>query len=157
MALVGTGCADKESIDPGTLLREEIASASSGDTVNRIGPPSRATSRTVRCECDEEGDLHVRAPEGSRVFRPDDGDAAAAEVVLPDDPAPAPFRRTKSLGFIGDGKLGASRVHGGPWAVPDALLPPHSHGAPTGYGYGYRARGYHFTAGALGPRPRSWR
>lgn len=130
------GCAAKEAEDPGSVLREEA--------VERIGPPSRATSRTVRCGCDAAGDLHVRAPQGSRVFRPEDATyAAEAEVVLPED-APRPrLRRSKSLGFIGDNKLGPSRTRGGPWAAPDALLPPHRHFEPRygghgGYSYGHR-------------------
>ena len=58
------GCAEKDALDPGAIVREEV--------VNRIGPPSRATSRTVRCACDTDGGLHVRAPQGSRVAVPED-------------------------------------------------------------------------------------
>jgi hypothetical protein len=133
-----TGCVEKESVDPGAIVREE--------TVNRVGPPSRATSRTVRCGCDADGGLHLSAPRGSRVLVPEDAtQAAEAEVVLPDDGAPIPLRRTKSLGFIGDGKLTSSSSRGGPWNVPDALLPPHQHVEPRygGYSsYGYRSYGY---------------
>jgi hypothetical protein len=124
-----TGCLDKEAADPHSLIREE--------TVNRVGPPSRATSRTVRCGCDADGGLHVRAPQGSRVTVPEDDNPAyvsEAEVVLPDDPT-IYRRRSKSLGFIGDNKLTPGRSYGGPWNVPDALLPPHRHVMPS-YGYG---------------------
>lgn len=140
VAVLATGCVEKESLDPGAIVREE--------TVDRVGPPSRATSRVVRCGCDADGDLHVRAPQGSHVVRPEEDGTyeAEAEILLPDDPPPAPLRRTKSLGFIGDSKLGESRIRGGPWAAPDALLPPHAHvepryGAAPSYGLGgYGAR-----------------
>jgi hypothetical protein len=72
---------------------------------------------------------------------------AEAEIVLSDDPAPAPLRRTKSLGFIGDNKLTSSPSRGGPWDVPDALLPAHRHvepryGAQVSYGYRSYARSW---------------
>lgn len=128
-AIVGCAGPDKASWDSERWVSEE--------TVNRVGPPSRATSRTVRCGCDADGDLHVQAPQGSKVVRPEDAAfAAEAEVVLPDDEPPRPIRRTKSLGFIGDNKLGQSHTYGGPWAVPDALLPPHRHVEPRYGGYG---------------------
>ena len=135
---MGIGCADKGAADPGTLLREE--------TVNRVGAPSRATSRTVRCGCDADGELHVRAPHGSEVRRPEDGTyPAEAEIVLAEDPPPARLRHSKSLGFIGDSKLTPSPSRGGPWAVPDALLPPHAHVEPRyggGGSWGYRGGSY---------------
>ena len=127
--LICAGCADKEAADPGAIVREEL--------VDRVGPPSRATSRTVRCGCDADGDLHVSAPHGSQVTVPEDAThPAEAQIVLPDDRLGMPLRRTKSLGFIGDGKLTPSPSRGGPWNVPDALLPPHRHYAPS-YGYRY--------------------
>jgi hypothetical protein len=128
------GCLDKEAQDPGTIVREE--------TVNRVGPPSRATSRTVRCGCDADANLHISAPQGSQVSRPEDATHdAEAQVVLPDD-APVPLRRTKSLGFIGDAPLTQRPSRGGPWNVPDALLPAHRHIEPSyGVGYGYRSYG----------------
>ena len=120
LTLICAGCADKEAADPGAIVREEL--------VNRIGPPSRATSRTVRCGCDADGELHVSAPQGSQVTVPEDAThPAEAQIVLPDDRPGMPLRRTKSLGFIGDGKLTPSPSRGGPWNVPDALLPPHRH------------------------------
>jgi hypothetical protein len=136
--LVLPGCLEKEAADPHAFLREE--------TVNRVGPASRATSRTVRCGCDADGGLHLRTPQGSRVTVPEDDNPAyvsEAEVVLPDD-APAYRRTSKSLGFIGDSKLTPGRSHGGPWNVPDALLPPHRHLTPS-YGYsGYPVRSYRY-------------
>ncbi|HVH46726.1 MAG TPA: hypothetical protein VM925_30500 [Labilithrix sp.] len=126
------GCVEKEALDPGDVVREE--------TVNRVGPPSRATARTVRCACDADGDLHIRAPQGSQVTVPEDAShPAEAEIVLPSEAPGTPLRQTKSLGFIGDGKLSSSASRGGPWNVPDALLPPHRHVeprySPVAYGY----------------------
>lgn len=126
------GCAEpKEATDPGAIVREETIG------VNRIAPPSRATSRTVRCGCDRDGDLHVQAPQGSKVTRPEDATYdAEAQIVLPADEPGRPLRQSKSLGFIGDNKLGESRTRGGPWNAPDALLPPHRHVEPR-YGGTY--------------------
>jgi hypothetical protein len=125
-----TGCAEKEAVDPGSVLREE--------TVDRIAPPSRATSRTVRCGCDDDSGLHVSAPPGSRVTVPEDASyAAEAQIVLPEDDRPIPLRRSKSLGFIGDGKLGQTPSRGGPWNVPDGLLPPHRHSAGRYGGFSF--------------------
>ena len=137
------GCLDKEAQDPGMIVHEEM--------VTRVGPPARtawraesgatstaAPTATVRCGCDADGGLHIAAPQGSRVSRSEDA-PAEAEIVLA-DAAPAPLRRSKSLGFIGDNPLGQSRSYGGPWNVPDAVLPPHRHVEPRyGFGgYGYR-------------------
>lgn len=121
-------CAEpKEAADPGEIVREE--------TVNRVGPISRASSRTVRCGCDLDGDLHVQAPQGSSVTVPEDAThPSEAQIVLPDD-GPAPLRTTKSLGFVGDGKLSDIPSRG-----TDGLLPPHEHG-------GGRWSGQHFLPG----------
>jgi hypothetical protein len=139
LPLLCVGCLDKEAADPGAVVREEV--------VDRVGPPSRATSRTVRCGCDEDGALHVSAPQGSQVAVPEDAThPAEAQIVLPEDRPGTPLRQTKSLGFVGDGKLSQLPSRGGPWNVPDALLPPHQHFEPRygpGPAYGYRAfRGY---------------
>lgn len=141
LAATTLGCgAEKEAADPGAFVRAE--------TVNRIGPPSRASSRTVRCGCDADGGLHVSAPQGSRVTVPDDAiHPAEAEVVMPEERAAMRIRTTKSLGFIGDNKLTQTPSRGGPWNVPNALLPPHHHvephyGAPRGYGYAPAPPGY---------------
>ncbi|MBX3264211.1 MAG: hypothetical protein KIS78_29835 [Labilithrix sp.] len=156
LALACAACADKEAADPGAVLREEI--------VDRVGPPSRATSRTVRCACDADGDLHVSAPQGSRVTVPEDAtNPAEAQIVLPEDRLGAPLRRTKSLGFVGDGKLTPSPSRGGPWNVPDALLPPHRHVEPRyqrpSYGYGAYVPGYvpgYAGTPAPAPPPPGW-
>jgi hypothetical protein len=66
--LTALGCIDRDASalhDPGELAREEIP-------VDRVSPPSRATPRTVRCGCDADGNLHVAAPPGSKVSRPED-------------------------------------------------------------------------------------
>lgn len=131
LGALGAGCVEKESMDPGMIVREETT------LVNREAPPSRATSRTVRCGCDRDGDLHIAAPQGSEVTRPLDATyEAEAQIVLPDEGRSLPLRQTKSLGFIGDNKLGASRSRGGPWNAPDGLLPPHQHIEPR-YGSTY--------------------
>src|SRR5688572_2915059 len=101
--LTALGCIDRDPSslhDPGEVSREEVP-------VDRVSPPSRATSRTVRCGCDADGNLHVGAPQGSKVSRPEDASQAAeAQIVLPEDSTTArPIRVTRSLGFIGDGKL----------------------------------------------------
>ncbi|MBS2013295.1 MAG: hypothetical protein JST00_10435 [Deltaproteobacteria bacterium] len=133
---------------------------------------------TVRCRCDAEGGLHVTAPEGARVRSMTNGDRedAEAEIALADRPAGTRIRRTVSLGYVGDAPLTQVPSRGGPWNVPDALLPPHQHveprypsvytyGAPFyGYaggrgfgGYGYGAGGSRAPsagAGGAGPQPR---
>lgn len=129
LGILGAGCADKEAADPGMIVREEAAARAP------VGP------RTVRCACDADGGLHVEAPGGSRVVTSDDP-TPFAEITLAGEPG-GPIRRTKSLGFIGDGKLTPSRSHGGPWNVPDALLPPHRHVEPHyGPSYGGYRRGW---------------
>lgn len=99
--------------------------------------PRGDPQKTVSVACDEDGNLHVRAPENVKVTTPEDGRADAEAEISLDDAAGRPIRRTKSLGFIGDNKLGPSRSHGGPWNAPDGVLPPHAHGRPGSYG-GYR-------------------
>src|SRR4051812_15626417 len=76
-----------------------------GEEAADAAPPAR-DPRAVRCACDAEGGLHVRAPGGSQVAIPEDASfPAEAEVVIPDGYAEGPVRRTKSLGFIGDNPL----------------------------------------------------
>jgi hypothetical protein len=139
--LVTSGCLEKEATDPSMIVRAESPPQSA--------PLRGGGSRAVRCGCDADGGLHVRAPAGSRVFVPDDASLGAeAEIIVPEEARPAPLRRVRSLGFIGDGKLTESRSRGGPWNAPDAVLPPHQHVqpyyGPTGYGYhpSYRAHAY---------------
>lgn len=155
LACGAAGCLDKEAQDPGLVVREEI--------VNRTSPPSRATARTVRCGCDADGDLHVSAPPGSSVTRPEDAThPAEAQIVLPEG-AHLPLRRSKSLGYIGDAPLTQVPSRGGPWNVPDALLPAHRHVEPRYGTYGYRTYGAvpwssgYVPASPSGPPPPGWR
>lgn len=135
--------------DPSAFLREELAARPPHGRGARGTTPS-ANASTVRCGCDASGDLHVRAPQGSRVTVPEDATFdAEAEIALPVEMTerPRPIRTTRSLGFIGDNKLGeaaSSRSFGGPWSAPDALLPAHRHDtARYGHGTGsWRATGY---------------
>jgi hypothetical protein len=147
--LAALGCIDRDPSalhDPGELGRAREENI----PVDRVAPASRATSRTVRCGCDADANLHIAAPPGSKVSRPEDASQAAeAQIVLPEDaPSPRPIRVTRSLGFIGDNKLTPSVGHGGPWAAPDAVLPKHHHASANGYSgyyghaYGYRSYGY---------------
>jgi hypothetical protein len=142
-AVSAIGCIgrDRDFMDPSDFngLGERSAEERSPSRAPRGDP-----RKTVSVACDEDGNLHVRAPENVRVTTPDDARAnAEAEISLDDAPA-RPIRRTKSLGFIGDNKLGPSRSHGGPWNAPDGVLPPHAHGRPGSYGGygGYGGWGY---------------
>ncbi len=147
LGIFAMGCAEKQAADPGEVVRAE--------TVSRIAPPSHDTSRTIRVGCDDDG-LHIKAPPGSRVTVPDDATHdAEAQIVLPYDGEGRPIRVTKSLGFIGDAPLTQTPSRGGPWNVPDAVLPQHPHhepryGTPGGYygaprfvpSYGYASPSY---------------
>jgi hypothetical protein len=106
-------------VEPGAIVREEVA---------RTSVPYPPHAASVRCACDANGDLHVRAPQGATVTRPPDaanGDAVA-DISFEEEPR-RPIRTVKSLGFIGDNKLTETPPRGGPWAAGDALLPPHAH------------------------------
>lgn len=149
LGVLASGCLDKEAADPSQIIREESPA---------LGARSRPTPATpvVRCACDAEGGLHVQAPAGSRITTADDPNPAA-EIVLDDLPEGGPIRRTRSLGFIGDGKLTPTTSRGGPWNVPDGLLPIHRHPEPR-YGAihygGHRGYGggYGFVQAPSGPR-----
>jgi hypothetical protein len=144
-AVSAIGCIgrDKDPMDPSDFLHGVMSETEErvehGKRVPRHAPAGDPR-KTVRVACDEEGNLHVRAPDGSTVTRPDDAaNDAEAEIAFA-EPA-RPIRRSRSLGFIGDGKLGESRSYGGPWNAPDAVLPKHVHHQPS-YGrgsYGYRS------------------
>lgn len=104
-------------------------------------------SAKVRCRCDADGGLHVTAPANAQVRPMTNGDRedAEAEIALAERPAGTRIRRTVSLGYVGDGPLTQVPSRGGPWNVPDALLPAHQHVEPRypsvityGGGYGYR-------------------
>lgn len=117
---------------------------------NTVGAARAVGPATVRCRCDEDGGLHVHAPQGSVVRVPEEAtrEDAEAEITVPERKPGTPIRRTVSLGFVGDGPLTQSAGRGGPWNVPDALLPPHQHVEPRyppvwGVGYApYRGRYY---------------
>jgi hypothetical protein len=125
-AVATTGCFG-HPLDPGEIAAEEMARASQ---------PSCRNGETVTCRCDAEGGLHVRAPAGSTLRVPDGAghEDAEGEITLSREES-QPIRRTKSLGFIGDGKLTQGPTHGGPWNAPDAVMPIHLHG---GGSYGSR-------------------
>jgi hypothetical protein len=147
-AVSAIGCIgrDRDPLDPsdfnGSSAEERVPSRA----------PRGDPQKTVHAACDEDGNLHVRAPENVRVTTPEDARAnAEAEIALDDQPG-RPIRRTKSLGFIGDNKLGPSRSHGGPWNAPDGVLPPHRHGYPSYGGPGSYV--YRPSWGYGPPRPR---
>lgn len=103
-----------------------------------------AASAKVRCRCDADGGLHVHAPAGAKVTVPETAseEEADAEAEIEVEVGPRPgtrIRNTVSLGFVGDAPLTQVPSRGGPWNVPDALLPIHSHG---GGGTGYITTGY---------------
>ncbi len=105
-AVATTGCFG-HPLDPGEIAAEEMARASQ---------PSGRGGETVTCRCDAEGGLHVRAPAGAALRVPDGAEREDAEVEITLAGARAePIRRTRSLGFIGDGKLTESASRGGPW------------------------------------------
>jgi hypothetical protein len=112
--LLCVGCGERDAMDPGSISREMTMTA-----------PKKPAS--VRCACDADGGLHVAAPENARVTAVGPGEA---EIGFVDDD-PRPIRRVRSLGFIGDNKLGESRGNGG-----DALLPPHAHSSGDYGSYG---------------------
>lgn len=104
-------------------------------------------SSKVRCRCDADGGLHVTAPATAQVRPMTNGDRedAEAEIALAERPAGTRIRRTVSLGYVGDGPLTQVPSRGGPWNVPDALLPPHQHVEPrypSVYTYGAPFYGY---------------
>jgi hypothetical protein len=99
---------------------------------------SHAEPRSVRAACDANGNLHLTTPPGSHVLRPDDATFPSEAVVeLPEERRGKPIRVTKSLGFIGDSKLGASSVP----HVDQPLTYPSAYGRPyvppTFYPRGY--------------------
>lgn len=123
-------CAPKEAADPAEIMREEM-----------MLPPSEISFNdpvhTVRVAEDDRGGLIVQAPPGARVIRPEGSPyPAEVEVLMPPPNEGRPLRVTKSLGFIGDNKLGQSGPrYGGSWNVPDNVLPPHQHHNNGGWYY----------------------
>jgi hypothetical protein len=128
------GCVEKQAADPAEIMREE-----------GMLPPSSISFddpiHTVRVAEDERGGLIVQAPPGARVIRPEGSPyPAEVEILMPPPNEGRPLRVTKSLGYIGDGKLGENHSrYGGSYNVPDNLLPPHQHG---GWQYSGRFRSW---------------
>lgn len=125
---LAVGCVDKEAADPAEIMREEM-----------LLPPSSIgfddPIHSVRVAEDDRGGLIVQAPPGARVIRPEGSPyAAEVQVLMPPANEHRPIRTSKSLGYIGDGKLGEGSHYGGAWNVPDNLLPQHSHGGWQYYG-----------------------
>lgn len=91
------GCAERGADDPGDFVRAEMF--------------SHANPETVRAGCDAQGGLHLVTPPGSRVVQPEDATLPAEAIVeLPQPMRGRPIRVTKSLGFIGDGKLNEAPI-----------------------------------------------
>ncbi len=136
----------RDSSSKGGDTRTDGASSASADV-------TRDVSR-VRCRCDADGGLHVQAPAGAKVTVAESAseDEADAEIEIEIDRRPStPIRQTVSLGYVGDGPLTQVPSRGGPWNVPDALLPVHSHGGGGGSGYitsGYVAYGSGYRGGS---------
>ena len=133
LALVA-GCAEREADNPGDVLREEMTNVEPTRPHARAEMFSHAQPRSVRAACDADGNLHLTTPSGSRVVRPDDATFPSEAVVeLPEERRGKPLRVTKSLGFIGDGKLGANTM--------PRVDPPLTYGRPyvppTFYPRGY--------------------
>jgi len=166
LSVGAVGCIDRDPYDAGDVAAADAFHARQAAAATRAAPLDPGTtgasgvpgartagadgSRSVRCRCDAEGGLHVEAPADARVTRPEGEADAQAEIALDDEARRGlPLRTTKSLGFIGDGKLSQSPSRGGPWNVPDALLPPHAHDEPR-YGGGYA--GYAYGYGGYAPR-----
>jgi hypothetical protein len=137
LALVA-GCAEREAENPGDVLREEMTNVEPTRPHARAEMFSHAEPRSVRAACDANGNLHLTTPPGSHVLRPDDATFPSEAVVeLPEERRGKPIRVTKSLGFIGDSKLGASSVP----HVDQPLTYPSAYGRPyvppTFYPRGY--------------------
>ena len=112
--LITTGCYGRHPLDPSETEEAEVARSPSA---------SHITSR-----CDASGGLHVTAPQNAAVVARDSVDAQIEISIAEPETDTGPSRRTRSLGFVGDAPLTQSRTYGGPWNVPDGLLPIHPHG-----------------------------
>ena len=125
-----SGCAEKEAENPGDVLRSDMTTVEPTRPHARAEMFSHAEPQSVRAACDANGNLHLTTPPGSRVIRPDDATfPSEAIVALPDQQRGKPIRVTRSLGYIGDNKLGESQ------RVASPYIPPRE---PTSfYPYGY--------------------
>ncbi|MBX3186177.1 MAG: hypothetical protein KF819_04145 [Labilithrix sp.] len=156
-AVTAIGCVERDPFNAYDVAAANAFHAEQAAKAREASAPStNATPRgTVRCRCDEGGNLHVNAPQGSTVHRAEGQEDAEADITLPERRPGTPIRQTVSLGFIGDNKLTQSPSRGGPWNAPDGLLPHHAHGAPDhphGHGYGYAPAGF-FGYGAASRAP----
>jgi len=156
-SLSAIGCADRDPYNAYDvaaaqqfhLQQEAEATKRAPVDPNTVGAVRAAGPATVRCRCDEDGGLHVNAPQGSVVRVPEEAtrEDAEAEITVPERKPGTPIRRTVSLGFVGDGPLTQSPSRGGPWNVPDALLPAHQHVEPRYppvWGVGFAPRGRYY-------------
>jgi hypothetical protein len=108
VSLAGCG-REGEAENPGDLLRSEMTNVEPTRPHARAEMFSHAEPRSVRAACDANGNLHLTTPPGSHVVRPDDATFPSEAIVeLPNEERGRPIRVTKSLGFIGDNKLGES-------------------------------------------------
>lgn len=81
--------------------------------VERAPPPAAARADTVRVACDDEGNLHVRAPDGVRVTTPLDAreDAEAEIAVGAAPPPPAEAHWIPVYGYVAAWGRYAHRDH----------------------------------------------
>lgn len=160
-AFATVGCGERDPYNAYDVAAANQFQAQQREQAMRRSPPDPdsftvSESAKVRCRCDADGGLHVTAPADAQVRPMTNGDRedAEAEIALADRPPGTRIRRTVSLGYVGDAPLTQIPSRGGPWNVPDALLPPHQHVEPRyptviTYGapfYGYRyggSYGYH--------------
>lgn len=114
LAFAASGCERRDPLDPHELIAEETARVARASAVRQAA----GDGAHVTCRCDDEGGLHVAAPEGSIVTVPSDAARADAEadIIVPSEPSEPPgtrLRHTVSLGFVGDGKLTEIPPQGG--------------------------------------------
>lgn len=147
-----TGCVERDPFSASDVAAADAFHASEAAAARERSAPRDPAGGKVTCTCDAEGGLHVQAPHRAVVRAVETSIDAEAEITMPERPPGTRIRQTVSLGFVGDGKLTAIPSRGGPWNVPDALLPPHQHRVPdrpvgyVRYGYGgapgYASRSY---------------
>lgn len=136
-AIGTTGCGERDPYNAYDVASANQFQAEQRAQAMKHAPPDPdaftvTESSKVRCRCDADGGLHVTAPANAQVRPMTNGDRedAEAEIALAERPAGTRIRRTVSLGYVGDGPLTQVPSRGGPWNVPDALLPAHQHVEP---------------------------
>ena len=140
LAYASSGCERRDPLDPHEYVAEETARVARASAASQP-----AAGAHVTCRCDDEGGLHVAAPEGSIVTTPTDAARADAEadIIVASEPSEAPgtrLRHTVSLGFIGDNKLTETPPYGEGYVDGGFYYPP------TPY-YGFGGGGFHRTGG----------